>query len=134
MRDDKRVKERQEKDKRSFVEALTKAPIVTFACTTTSVSRATYYRWCKEDISFMKQSEEALNQGREFINDISEAQIIHLIEEKKLPAISLWLKNNSSRYGAKKNSSVKPFVLPSLTAADLKLFNKARSIYVKKSK
>ena len=44
---------------------------------------------------------EPLEQGIEFINDMSEAQVIQLIKEGKLPAIALWLKHYHPRYGGK---------------------------------
>ena len=95
------IEERQEKDKTALLEALKEMPIVQIACKKVAISRATYYRWRKEDKEFLRRSEDCLNQGIEFINDMSESQLITLIKEKKMPAISMWLKHNNTRYGAK---------------------------------
>src|SRR3989338_4153209 len=95
------IEERQEKDKTALLEALKEMPIVQIACKKAGISRATYYRWRKEDKEFLRRSEDCLNQGIEFINDMSESQLITLIKEKKMPAISMWLKHNNTRYGAK---------------------------------
>ena len=51
-------------------------------------------------MTFLKLSDEALTNGIDFINDMSESQLITLIREKKMPAISLWLRHNHKRYGS----------------------------------
>ena len=76
-------------------------PIVQVACKKAGVARATYYRWKREDREFLRQSNEALTRGIEFINDMSESQLITLIREKKMPAIAMWLRHNHARYGGK---------------------------------
>lgn len=90
-----------DKDKERLVEALKEMPIIQIACKKAGVSRATYYRWRKEDKEFLRNSENSLAHGIEFINDMGESQLITLIREKKMPAISLWLKHNHKRYGSK---------------------------------
>lgn len=95
------IEERQTNDKQALIVALKEMPIIHVACKKAGISRATYYRWRKEDINFLQESENSLIQGIEFINDISESQLITLIKEKKMPAISMWLKHNNTRYGGK---------------------------------
>jgi hypothetical protein len=97
------VEERQLEEKKKIVEALKEMPIVQYACKRAGVSRATYYRWRRDDKSFKRETIDALDQGVEYINDISESQLITLIKEKKLPAIALWLKNNHPRFSSKQN-------------------------------
>ncbi|OGZ26552.1 MAG: hypothetical protein A2365_02025 [Candidatus Nealsonbacteria bacterium RIFOXYB1_FULL_40_15] len=101
MEDNSTIEERQEQDKQALVEALKEMPIIQVACKRAGVSRATYYRWRNEDKNFLTESNEAIAHGIDFINDMSESQLITLIKEKKMPAISMWLRNNNSRYGAK---------------------------------
>lgn len=95
------VEERQENEKQALLDVLREMPIIQIACRKTGVSRSSFYRWRREDKGFRQRSGEAMAQGVEFINDLSEAQIITLIREKKMPAITLWLKHNNERYGAK---------------------------------
>ncbi len=95
------VEERQEKDKQVLIEALKEMPIIQIACKKAGISRATYYRWRKEDKNFIRQGEDALAYGIEFINDMSESQLITLIKEKKMPAINLWLKHSHPRFSDK---------------------------------
>lgn len=96
------VEERIEKDKQSVLNALKEMPIVQVACKRAGISRATYYRWRNEDTKFASQSEDALGEGIEIINDMSESQLVTLIREKKMPAISMWLKHNHARFSTKK--------------------------------
>ena len=94
------IEERQAKDKQTLTETLKELPIVQIACKKSGISRATYYRWRKEDSNFLSQSENALTQGIDFINDMSESQLITLIKEKKMTAIAMWLKYNNPRYAS----------------------------------
>ncbi|HBT81028.1 MAG: hypothetical protein UX15_C0004G0007 [Parcubacteria group bacterium GW2011_GWA1_45_7] len=88
-------------NKDTILEILKEMPIIEVACKKAGIGRATYYRWRKEDKEFRRQSDDALSHGIEFINDMSESQLITLIKEKKMPAITLWLRNNHPRYGSR---------------------------------
>lgn len=92
------IEERQVKDKQTLIEIFKEMPIVQIACKRSGISRATYYRWRKEDKDFLEQSDKALADGVEFINDMSEGQVISLIREKSWPAISFWLRKRSSKF------------------------------------
>lgn len=102
------IKERQSKTKQAMLDILKEMPIIQFAVKKAGISRDTYYRWRKEDKNFFRQSEDAFTQGNEFINDMSESQIITLIKEKKMPAIALWLKHHHPRYGGSNMRSYTP--------------------------
>lgn len=95
------IEDRIKKDKQAVIEALKETPIIAAACKRADVSRATYYRWRLEDKQFLHEVEDAMSQGFDLINDLSEGQIITLIKEKKMPAITLWLKHHHPRYGSK---------------------------------
>jgi len=92
------IEERQAKDKQVLLGILKEMPIIQIACNRSGVSRATYYRWRKEDKDFLEQSENALTQGVEFINDMSEGQLVSLIKEKSWPAISFWLRKRNPKF------------------------------------
>ena len=98
---DKTIEERQADLKQKFIEAIAEIPVIEVACKKAGFGRTTHHRWIKEDEDFRRRSDEAVALGRERINDMSEAQIIQLIKKEKLPAIALWLKHNSPRYGGK---------------------------------
>lgn len=87
-----------QKQKELLLGHLRTVPIIEMATKRVGISRATFYRWCHEDESFKENVENAKVDGVEYINDISESQLISLIKEKKYQAIALWLKNNHKRF------------------------------------
>ena len=92
---------KQQKEKEIILQHLRKIPIVQVACEKAGVSRATFYRLRVEDEHFKTSVEEALAEGVNFINDMSEAQLITLIKEKNWPAISFWLRGHHPSYKQK---------------------------------
>jgi len=92
------IQQRQTKNKQALVAIFKEMPIIEVAVKRASISRDTYYRWRQDDKEFLQQSQDAISQGIEFINDMSESQLITLIREKKMPAIALWLRHNNPRY------------------------------------
>lgn len=87
-----------EKQKELLLEHLRAIPIVEVACKKGGISRATFYRWCDDDENFKTNVENAKVDGIENINDMSEAQLVGLIREKKYSAIQLWLRHNHHRF------------------------------------
>ena len=81
-----------------FLEQLKKVPIVLVACEKTGLSRNTVYRWRREDEDFAKAMDEALLEGEEFVNDMSESQLLTMIKEKNWPAISFWLRHRNPKF------------------------------------
>ncbi|MFA5840670.1 MAG: hypothetical protein WC847_00105 [Candidatus Paceibacterota bacterium] len=91
-------KESTQKDKERLLNHLRSIPIIEVACKKANIARATYYRWRKEDLEFLRASEEALQDGIDMVNDLTESQLISLIREKKIPAIIFWLRHNHQRF------------------------------------
>ena len=91
-------KESLKKDKGKVLEYLRSIPIVEVACKKSGVARSTYYRWRNDDLEFLRQSEEALQDGIDIINDLTESQLISLIKEKKFQAVQFWLRHNHQRF------------------------------------
>ena len=119
------VKERQSKTKQAMIDILKEMPIIQFAVKKAGISRDTYYRWKREDKNFFRQSEDAFAQGIEFVNDMSESQIIQSIKEKKIPAIVLWLRHHHLRYGAKTQGYTPASFAVELSAKERKIVAKA---------
>ena len=92
------IKAKIEKQKELLLEHLRMIPIVEIASKKGGVSRASFYRWCVEDEEFKTDVENAKVAGIENINDMSEAQLVGLIREKKYSAIQLWLRHNHGRF------------------------------------
>lgn len=81
-----------------FLDALKKVPIVLIACNKCSISRNSIYRWRREDPEFASLMDNALAEGEEYINDLSESQLLTLIKEKHFSAIKFWLIYHHSKY------------------------------------
>lgn len=81
-----------------FLDELRKLPIILVAAEKSGISRQTVYRWKEKDEKFLKEMEEAMKEGEEFVNDMSESQLLTLIKEKNWSAISFWLKHHHSAY------------------------------------
>ncbi len=95
------VEARQAREKSLLLEQMKKTPIVQVACEKTGVSRATYYRWRKEDGKFAKSSDEALADGTGLMNDMAESQLLSAIRDKNFSAIAFWLKHHHPSYGTR---------------------------------
>ena len=108
METDDTVQVRQEREKALMTEKLREIPIVQVACVKAGIGRSTYYRWLRDDSAFARACAEAMQEGAELINDMSESQIVSLIKKEKLPAISLWLKHHHPTYGAKERIPAMP--------------------------
>jgi len=92
------VEKRQKKAKSLLLEALVKTPVIQIVCAKTGVSRATYYRWNKEDPGFEKEAEEALEEGVKFVSDMAKSNIIKSIGEGNLASSKYWLENHDQVY------------------------------------
>lgn len=89
---------KKDRHKKLILEQLKKSPIAQVACNQIGISRATYYRWLREDKKFKKATDEAIKEGESLINDLSESQIISLIKDKNMQAIQLWLRTHHQKY------------------------------------
>lgn len=92
---------RRAKDKVALLDNLKSIPIIEVACSKTSISRASYYRWRSDDEEFCKNADEAITEGEKRINDLSESQLISLIKDRSMPGIAFWLRHHHPKYAAK---------------------------------
>ncbi|MDO8558361.1 MAG: hypothetical protein Q7S09_04215 [bacterium] len=99
---DKTVPEvRQDKNKEHMLDKLRKLPIIEAACREVGIGRASYYRYRKDDPEFAKAADDAIAHGEDFISDMSETQLIALIKDRNIPAISMWLRAHRAKYSTK---------------------------------
>lgn len=94
----KKIQDRQQRYKEQFIELFSKTPIVQLVCERVGISRATYYRWVKEDSNFYAKVLASQQEGREYINDALESRLIQLAKEGNITAIIYYLKYNHPRY------------------------------------
>lgn len=82
------------KQKQELLIELKKQPVLQIACTRVGVSRSTAYRWIKDDAIFADVFQESRKEGKEFISDMAESQIIKKIGDGNLVASIFWLKTH----------------------------------------
>ena len=99
---------KKERLKAKFVELLQEYPVIAAICKKIDVSRATYYRWRDEDISFRNMSDEAFAQGRDSINDLAESIVINGIKDSDYKWVRYWLDHNHANYVKKPDRLVCP--------------------------
>lgn len=92
---------KNDKDKKALLEHLRKTPIIQFGCERAGVSRATFYRWRKEDKAFSAKADKAITEGTNLINDMAESQLLSAIKDRNLTGIIFWLKNHKQIYSDK---------------------------------
>jgi predicted DNA-binding transcriptional regulator AlpA len=115
---------KKSKHSKLFLEEIRKVPIVQVACEKTGVSRNTVYRWKRDDKEFAKDLEEALIDGVNFVNDMSESQLLSLIKEKNFPAVRFWLNKRHPAY-KDKMEVINKHELPELTDSQKKTIKQA---------
>jgi len=96
------IRRRQNLQKKKFLEKVKETPVIQVAAAKTGIDRSTYYRWIQGDSQFKTDSEKALEQGTEFINDMMESILIKNAKADKLTAVIFWLKNHSPQYNDKR--------------------------------
>jgi hypothetical protein len=89
---------RQSKQKTLVLDQLKKTPIIKVACERSGVPRATLYRWQQEDEEFRKAVDIAIIEGRLMINDMSEYQLLSLIQDRNPTIIRYWLEKHHPDY------------------------------------
>ena len=89
---------KKNKMQHQFLEELKKVPIVQVAAEKTNVSRNSVYKWRKVDTDFAVKMDEALKEGEDLVNDISESQLLTMIKDKEWSAISFWLRHRNPKY------------------------------------
>lgn len=119
---------RNKTEQKVVLEQLRKIPIVQIACERSNIGRSTYYRWRREDAKFKKATDEAMQDGEEMINDLSESQLITLIKEKNFPAIQLWLRQHHPKYRNKVEVTTRTEEDEQLTPEEAKLVRNALGI------
>ena len=118
--------EQQDQLKKIIIENLQKTPVVQVVCEKVGVSRATYYRWRKEDDQFEKDSDEAVRFGEGRVNDMAESQLLTLIRDKNVTAIIFWLKHHHQQYATRVEVTAQLKQVPEkLTPEQERLVNKA---------
>ena len=78
------------------------------ACERSDISRATFYRWKKDDKEFSEAIDEAIVSGASLINDMAESKLIAAIKEGNMTGIIYWLKHRHPAYTTRVELAVGP--------------------------
>lgn len=89
---------KKRKLEKEFLDTLRKTHNISRACEVVGLSRNTIYRWRKEDSSFDRKVEEALQEGRDNMNDVMEGKLVQMALKGEFKAISFYLKSNHPKY------------------------------------
>ena len=92
------IEQRQSAQQTELLKHLAKTPIIQYACQRSGVSRATFYRWRKDDDAFGKAVDGALASGNAIVNDMAESMLIQAIREGNITAQIFWLKHHHPAY------------------------------------
>lgn len=95
------------RQKEKFVDLLRDYPIVSSVAEKLGVSKATYYRWRREDPWFAQNAEDALLSGKESVNDLAISGLIALIKNRNFGAIKYWLAHNHKDFSEKTLGKIK---------------------------
>lgn len=122
------VVERQDKQKALVVEQLKKTPIIQVVCEKVGISRATFYRWKRDDIVFADAVEHAIFMGVELVNDMAESQLLAAIRDQNMTAIIFWLKHRHRAYGTRVQLDANLKLEKKLTPDEQEAIKKALSL------
>jgi AcrR family transcriptional regulator len=86
------------KKKAKLVKELRDQPFPEIACRRAGVSRATFYRWLKDDLEFKAAVERADELSRGRVTDLAESKIIEGIKNGDYRSSVYWLAHNTKRY------------------------------------
>lgn len=95
------IEERITKNKAALIEQFKKMPVLQVALARESIGRSTYYRWRENDPAFRKEADDAIAEGELLTTEMSESQLITLIQDKHFQAIKLWLRSHHPKYAEK---------------------------------
>jgi hypothetical protein len=99
---------RTNNEREKFIELIQDTPLISYACKRLRLSRTTIYRWRKTNPEFKEKLDNALEYGRENVNDMAEAMLIQKIQERDMGATKFWLNNNHPKYIPKRTVFVEP--------------------------
>jgi hypothetical protein len=74
-----------------LIEEIERTPVIQVACDKVGVSRNTFYRWMKEDQSFLERVSEAKSLGEGLVNDVAISNVLEGIKNKDSMYTKYWL-------------------------------------------
>lgn len=100
------MKNRDDRDR--ILSILEEVPFVSNACKKANFSKATFYRWYKDNKDFRKAVDKAQEMGRKNLSDLGESVLVKKMKEGDMRAVRLFLEHNNQRYIPKRTWYVEP--------------------------
>jgi hypothetical protein len=91
-----------EETKKQLLKEIQRFGIITVACAKTSIDKATYYRWRKDDPIFRKRADIAVRIGRSNTDDLAEYALVGNVKKGMQRSIEYYPSHRSARYRPKK--------------------------------
>ena len=95
-------------DKSKFLESLSGNPWISSVAKKTGISRATIYRWMKDNPDFKRAVVETIKLGHSHVGEMAEIGLAKKIQEGYWPAIKFELEHTNPRYVPKRSEYVFP--------------------------
>lgn len=73
-------------ERKAFLEALEKTPFIALACKKTGISRATVYRWMRDDIDFRIAVKQAVHSIHDKLGEAAYSVVQEKVKEKNFTA------------------------------------------------
>ncbi len=74
-----------------LAEEIEKTPVIQIACDKFGISRNTFYRWMKEEKSFLIRINEAMSLGNGLVSDVAISNVLEGIKRKDAMYTKYWL-------------------------------------------
>jgi hypothetical protein len=101
MARNEKIKLRQSKLKKLFLEQLKRTPTIEQSCHKAGITRMTVSRWRKASKRFDVEVEESIREGHALISDIAESHMFSHINQGKSDMIKFYLTHSNPRYSNK---------------------------------
>lgn len=92
------AKAKRDTRKAKLLSELEDNPLITRACNKAKIHRSNFYRWCIEDPKFKTEAIEAMEKGRNKLNDFVESKLLESISSGSVQAMRYWLSHNAKQY------------------------------------
>ena len=101
MSKSEKIKLRQSKRKKLFLEQLKRTPTIEQSCHKAGITRMTVGRWRKASKRFDTEVEESILEGHGLVSDIAESHMFSHINQGNKDMIKFYLAHTNARYSNK---------------------------------
>lgn len=115
---------------KAFLDELEKLPSISIACKVVGISRQTAYRWMKNSV-FEAKVNKAMDEGTDYMNDMTEGQLFKLVQERNWSSIRYWLSNRHPKYKVPWRPKHEPYTSEKMSPEDAKAMDEMLVKFIK---